>query len=236
MLGSTGQELTLFDGFTTSEVGNYAYFYEPASAHTYTVSEGFVTLEGTGGIGYLVRNADGEIMAFANKKKMQISDEVALMLMKGEANVEVINGDNTTVIATGDQVAAQRVLLQGLLEEATEMLKYFDDTNKKVGYYREVYKGNLPELTEIAQAVFDGNKEEEYATVYENLFAAVDAIKSNPDAVVGIIEGSEYQLTTYKKKTTAMEATTGTKVLKSANINATKAVQRWYFEPAGEQS
>lgn len=233
MLGSTGQELSLFDGFTTSEVGNYAYFYEPASAHTYTVSEGFVTMEGTGGIGYLVRNADGEILAFANKKKMQISDEVALMLMKGEANVEVINGDNTTVIATGDQVAAQRVLLEGLLAEATEMLKYFDGTNKKVGYYREEYKGKLPELTEIAQAVYDGNKEEEYATAYENLFAAVDAIKSNPNAVVGIIDGSEYQLTTYKKKTTAMEATSGTKVVKGVNISATKNAQRWIFEAAG---
>lgn len=233
MLGSTGQELSLFDGFTTSEVGNYAYFYEPASAHTYTVSEGFVTMEGTGGIGYLVRNADGEILAFANKKKMQISDEVALMLMKGEANVEVINGDNTTVIATGDQVAAQRVLLEGLLAEATEMLKYFDGTNKKVGYYREEYKGKLPELTEIAQAVYDSNKEEEYATAYENLFAAVDAIKSNPKSVVGIIDGSEYQLTTYKKKTTAMEATTGTKVVKGVNINATKNAQRWIFEAAG---
>lgn len=233
MLGSTGQELSLFDGFTTSEVGNYAYFYEPASAHSYTVSEGFVTMEGTGGIGYLVRNADGEILAFANKKKMQISDEVALMLMKGEANVEVINGDNTTVIATGDQVAAQRVLLEGLLAEATEMLKYFDDTNKKVGYYREEYKGKLPELTEIAQAVYDGNKEEEYATAYENLFAAVDAIKSNPQSVVGIIDGSEYQLTTYKKKTTAMEATTGTKVVKGVNISATKNAQRWIFEAAG---
>ncbi len=233
IIGSTGKELDLYDGFTTSEVGSYAYFYEPAGAHTYTVSEGFITLEGTGGIGYLVRNADGEIMAFANKKRMQISDDVALMLMKGEANVEVINGDNTTVIATGDQVAAQRVLLEGLLAEATEMLKYFDGTNKKVGYYSEAYKGNLPELTEIAQAVFDGNKEEEYASAYENLFVVVDAIKNNPDAVVGIINGSEYQLTTYKKKTTAMEATTGTKVLKSANISATKDAQRWYFEPAG---
>ena len=233
MLGSTGQELSLFDGFTTSEVGNYAYFYEPASAHTYTVSEGFVTLEGTGGIGYLVRNADGEIMAFANKMKMQISDEVALMLMKGEANVEVMNGDNTTVFATGDQVATQRVLLQGLLAEATEMLKYFDDTNKKVGYYREEYKGKLPELTEIAQAVYDESKEEEYATVYENLFAVVDAIKSNPNAVVGIINGSEYQLTTYKKKTTAMEGTTGTKVIKGVNVSASKNAQRWIFEEAG---
>ena len=233
MLGSTGQELSLFDGFTTSEVGNYAYFYEPASAHTYTVSEGFVTLNGTGGIGYLVRNDKGEIMAFANKKKMQISDEVALMLMKGEANVEVMNGDNTTVIATGDQVAAQRVLLKGLLDEATEMLKYFDDTNKKVGYYREEFKGKLPELTEFAQEVYNGKKEAEYATAYENLFAVVDAIKNNPNAVVGIINGSEYQLTTYKKKTTAMEATSGTKVIKGVNISATKAAQRWIFEPAG---
>jgi hypothetical protein len=116
------------------------------------------------------------------------------------------------------------------------MLKYFDGTNKKVGYYREVYKGNLPELTEIAQAVFDGNKEEEYASAYENLFAVVDAIKTNPDAVVGIINGSEYQLTTYKKKTTAIEATTGTKVLKGVNISASKAAQRWYFEPAGGEN
>ncbi len=233
MLGSTGQELSLFDGFTTSEVGNYAYFYEPAGAHTYTVSEGFVTLEGTGGIGYLVRNADGEIMAFANKKKMQISDEVALMLMKGEAKVEVINGDNTFVEAAGNKIAAQRVLLESLLEEATTMLKYFDDTNKKVGYYREAYKGNLPELTEIAQAVFDESKEEEYASAYENLFAVVDAIKTNPAAMVGIINGSEYQLTTYKKKTTAMVATTGTKVVKAENISSTKTAQRWIFEEAG---
>ena len=233
MLGSTGQELSLFDGFTTSEVGNYAYFYEPASAHTYTVSEGFVTLEGTGGIGYLVRNADGEIMAFSNKMKMQISDEVSLMLMKGEAKVEVINGDNTTVEATGNMIASQRVLLESLLAEATEMLKYFDGTNKKVGYYREEYKGKLPELTEIAQAVFDESKEEEYATAYENLFAVVDAIKTNPDAVVGIINGSEYQLTTYKKKTTAMEGTTGTKVIKGVNVSASKNAQRWIFEEAG---
>ena len=233
IIGSTGKVLDLYEGYTTSDIGSYAYFYEPAGAYTYTVSDGYVAMEGTGGIGFLVRNADGEIMAFSNKMKMQISDEVSLMLMKGEAKVEVMNGDNTTVEATGNMIASQRVLLGSLLEEATTMLKYFDDTNKKVGYYQEAYKGNLPELTEIAQAVYDESKEEEYATAYENLFAVVDAIKSNPNAVVGIINGSEYQLTTYKSKTTAMEATTGTKVVKGVNISATKNAQRWIFEAAG---
>ena len=233
VIGSTGKELKLFEGYATSDIGNYAYFYEPAGAYTYTVSDGFVAMEGTGGIGFLVRNDKGEIMAFSNKMKMQISDEVSLMLMKGEAKVEVINGDNTTVEATGNMIASQRVLLESLLAEATEMLNFFDATNKKVGYYREEYKGKLPELTEIAQAVYDESKEEEYATVYENLFAVVDAIKSNPNAVVGIINGSEYQLTTYKKKTTAMEGTTGTKVIKGVNVSASKNAQRWIFEEAG---
>ena len=233
IIGSTGKKLDLYEGFTTADVGSYAYFNEPAGEYTYTVSEGNVTMKGEGGVGYLVRNADGKILAFSNKKKMLISDEVSLMLMKGEANVEVMNSDNTTVIATGDMVAAQRVLLESLLAEATEMLDFFDATNKKVGYYREEYKGKLPELTAIAQAVYDESKEEEYTTVYENLFAVVDAIKSNPNAVVGIINGSEYQLTTYKKKTTAMEGTTGTKVIKGVNVSASKNAQRWIFEEAG---
>ncbi|MBQ5880947.1 MAG: M60 family metallopeptidase, partial [Bacteroidaceae bacterium] len=134
--GCTGQELSLFDGATTANVGSYAYFYTPAADYTYTISNGKITMKGTGGVGYLVLNEAGEIVAFSNKKTFTITDDVAYLLMTGKAAVQAINGDNTTVPATTDMTTLQRNLLNTLLTKAKAMAKLSDDTGMKVGYYK----------------------------------------------------------------------------------------------------
>ena len=233
--GCTGQELSLFDGATTANVGSYAYFYTPAADYTYTISNGKITMKGTGGVGYLVLNEAGEIVAFSNKKTFTITDDVAYLLMTGKAAVQAINGDNTTVPATTDMTTLQRNLLNTLLTKAKAMAKLSDDTGMKVGYYKSNTLAPINEAVTVAQQVYNNKTVEQYVAAYEDLYKAVKTVENNPDAMNVIIPGSTYVLKNGKTTSSSMSINRTSKAVSCSSTNTNSQLQRWVFERAGAE-
>ena len=210
-IGTTGNVLEHFDWsggkkLITAHVGHYAYFDVPATEYTFEVgSGGVLNFTGEGGVGFLIRNEAGEILAFSNKKTMYITDEVSLKLINGELKVEVINGDNTFIEATGDVVSGMRTLLKDALDRAKDMVASVENKYNKVGFYRAAYVTELQAVVEAIQAVYDNEQVEEYASSYAALHAALQDVESNPDAVVQIVDGEYYQLTAYTDTKSAIQ-------------------------------
>ncbi len=231
--GCTGQVLDLFDGATTANVGSYAYFYTPAADYTYTISNGKITMKGSGGVGYLVLNEAGEIVAFSNKKTFTITDDVAYLLMTGKAAVQAINGDNTIVPATTDMTTLQRNLLNTLLTKAKAMAKLSDDTGMKVGYYKSSTLTSINEAVTVAQQVYNNKTVEEYVAAYEDLYKAVKAVEDNPGAMNVIIPGSTYVLKNGKTTSSSMSINRTSKAVSCSSTNSSSKLQQWVFERAG---
>lgn len=233
IIGSTGGKLSLYDGFTTADVGSYAYFDKAAGSYTYSLGSGSITLKGTGGIGYLVRDAEGKVLAFSNKKSMIISEDVVSLLVKEEASVEVMNADGTSVIATCNLSTALRTLIQGLLKEANTITKLIDDTNMKVGYYRSNSVETLKEVATEAQRVYNKREKDSYATAYFSLQKVLDEVNNNTKARVGIIKGSTYMVECYKAAGTVLSLNASKKLI-GEKKNTSNEAQQWIFETATE--
>lgn len=235
IIGCTGAKLSLFDGATTSNVGNYAHFYTEPSDYKFTVSNGKITMNGTGGVGYLIRNEAGEIVAFSNNKSFTITDDVAALLMAGKATVEVMKGDNTTIDATTDVTTLQRNLLNTLINKAKSMAKLSDDTGKKVGYYQSSTLTKIEETLVGAQEAYNDKNVEKYVETYEALYKAVSEVENNPTAMNSIIPGSTYVLRNAKETGKSMSINLSTKAVSCATSSSTNKLQQWVFERATEE-
>ena len=237
--GPTGRVLEHFDTdrgqkLITAHVGHYAYFDVPATDYTYELGiGGVINLTGEGGVGFLIRNDKGEILAFSNKKQMYVTDEVAMKLVTGEVKVEAINGDNTFVEVTGDAVAGMRTLLKDIIDRANEIRKTQDTKYTQVGFYRKAYLDELDALCDAAEEVYNNEKVEDYASVYTSLYAALESVMNNADAVVKFLDGVYYQLGGYSKNK-AIQVNTSNKGLTGEAKNSNKQNQQWIFESAGE--
>ena len=68
------------------------------------------------------------------------------------------------------------------------------------------------------------------------VFLAVTAVEKNPDAVVKILEGEYYNISTYNNHKKSIEVTTTSdRLLNAVKTSATAKGQRWYFEKAEEE-
>ena len=241
MIGTKGQVLEHFDWgggqkLITAHVGNYAYFDAPATGYTFEVgSGGVLNFTGEGGIGFLIRNDEGEILAFSNKKTMYLSEEVSMKLINGEVKVEAINGDNTFVEVTGDVVSGIRTLLKDALDRASAIAEKTEKNYNKVGYYRTSYMDDLETLLPTIQAIYDGEVVAEYASAYAALLAQLDALDANKNAIVNILDGEYYQLTAYNDNKKAVNvASDGTGLITAAKSSSTSKAQHWIFEETSD--
>ena len=240
-IGSTGKVLEHYDllngqNWITAHVGHYAYFDVPATDYTFEVgSGGVLNFTGEGGIGFLIRNDEGEILAFSNKKTMYLSEEVSMKLINGEVKVEAINGDNTFVEVTGDVVSGIRTLLKDALDRASAIAEKTEKNYNKVGYYRTSYMDDLETLLPTIQAIYDGEVVAEYASAYAALLAQLDALDANKNAIVNILDGEYYQLTAYNDNKKAVNvASDGTGLITAAKSSSTSKAQHWIFEETSD--
>ncbi len=237
MIGTKGQVLDHFDWgggqkLITAHVGNYAYFDVPATDYTFEVgSGGVLNFTGEGGIGFLIRNEAGELLAFSNKKQMYITDEVSLRLLNGELQVEVLNGDGTTVIATGDVVTGMRTLLKDAIDRASLMTTSPETKYNKVGFYRAAYVAELSDVLTVAKNAYENEQVEDYAASYAALYAALEDVDNNPDAIVNIVDGEYYQITAFRDPKKAIQISEYEDATLSLQKTATTGkLQHFYFE------
>lgn len=248
-LNHEGEPRKLWDGRTYSDMGSYTVLDGTDQApitgdYSLSVSNGQVTLGGaTGGMGFLIYDEDGKLLAFSSDKNFPLSDEAEMAIAKGTATVKTMpagNGEPVEVAYDGSSAAVS--LLQGLLETVkAELQKPAESTNTHVGYYksdRATYVA-LQEKYDAAKTVFDGGNVSAYTGAYTALRQAYEALLADEFVKVPLVCGNKYYIKNVGKAGNYMymstaEATQDT--LFTSNTLPTEAsdlaAYMWTFEPS----
>lgn len=233
-----GDNLDLYGETTVcAEVGGYASFNANTTPnYTYTVSGTTVTMEGEGGTGFAIFNEKGELVAFSDKKTFTISDECAVDLASGKAEVKSVQADNTIVETTDvmdtGNTDAKYAALGELLTAAADLLTYSDADNSKPGFYKASVMQTLQQLYTEAQSVYDNKVVASYATAYAALVQEYTRIATLETDKIPILPGSTYVLTNKRYPTVAM--TLSANGMKGV-YNTQSSTQQWTFEATDEK-
>lgn len=236
-----------WDGSNTTsgnnaEVGSYIDFIDSeaiGTAPTLTIEGTTVTIDGLDGVGIAIFNEEGEIVGFSTKSTFELSEECAALLASGEATVQAVNADNSTVpIEVTDQTQIKYDLLGSLLDEANGMLALSDDTNTKLGWYRPSALKALNTAYTKAKEVYDAQDANSYTAAYDMLKIAYDEVRNNADAVISLKTGSGYAYRlvnkAYPERSMVVDASDRDSDGNSDEMFALATedtdVQKWYFE------
>ena len=234
-----GDNLTIYGETTVcSEMGSYATFKEEAAnAENYecTMSGNNVTMSGNGGVGLAIFNEKGEIIAFGDNTTFTVSAQCASAIAQGEAEVKVLNADNTVAeVEISDESAVKYSLLGILLDEAEEWLALTDDTGTKVGYYRDGAFTALQEAYNTASGVYSNEKSDAYSTAYVVLLQALEEVKNNTYDRIDIVPGYTYRLENEKSSGQYMYVKDDNSVWCQA-LDESDTKQQWVFEATDEE-
>ena len=238
IMSHKGDNLELYgETRVCAELGGYASFNaNTAPNYTYTVSGNTVTMTGEGGTGFAIFNEKGELIAFSDKKTFTISDECAVALASGKAEVKAVQADNTIVEATDvmdtDNTEAKYAALGELLTAAADLLAFSDADNSKPGFYKASVMQTLQQLYTEAQSVYNNKEVSSYATAYAALYQEYIHIATLETDKTPFLPGSTYVLTNKKYPTTAMTLSDNGMM---CVYNNSSSAQQWTFEATDEK-
>lgn len=141
------------------DVGQYTNFdvngSPEATGYSYIKTGKTIIIEkGSGAVGFKVYDSKGELRAISNKFKFTIPEKLA-----AEPNIKI-----TAAEGDGDEVTLQPYAEDKQLEALKKAIditdyyvKYSDNYNTKVGFYREKKLIRLKELRDSAQTAIDNN-------------------------------------------------------------------------------
>lgn len=228
--------LTFYSGSTVcAEVGNYATFGNTAAAdYTYSVVGNTVTMQGSGGVGFVIYDTDDMLVGFSDKKTFAMPDDIATSIALGELQVAVVNADNTVTevvnVMDTDDDAAKRALLGEQLALVEAILAMADTTGCKVGYYDAWSLAGLQAIYDVAKNFYDNENATYYADGYNALYQAYVEVKNDDSIRIGIVEGTAYRLVNKAYPNLSMSIN-GSNIIIGATTVESDA-QLWYFEPA----
>ena len=237
-----GQTKRVIYGETTpnSDFGSVSDFIagnEATKPYTATLnSDGTITMSGgEGGVGFLILNEKGEIVAFSNKSTFALGKEAELALISGNATVVSISSDNNVapVEAVADYVVMKKEVLGYLIADVEAVIAEVDDTYKTVGCYKPAAVVDLQTLLDKAQEVYDNSETTAYEGIYEMLYTEYQNVVNNPNSLIGIISGKKYAIKNrggndYMTVSGTNVVTTNNSTLPSTDTNL------WIIETSGE--
>ena len=166
--------------------------------YSYTVSGNTITMQGaTGGVGFLIYDADGNLVSFSNTYSFPLGEEAQAALASGTARVVVTTADiNAQPIEIHDanSTQTQAELLAGLLLDVEELLRYKDDSGTKVGYYKSSALAALENAYTAASEVYNNKDLASYGGVYSVLYEEYNAVTTSPAAKIEFVDGRTYYL------------------------------------------
>lgn len=224
----------LYDNTPTADTGCYLDYTEGSenlSTYTATADEdGTITMSGgTGATGYLILDENGEIIAFSNKNKFKLSDEVMQSFMQGAVTIAQVGKDSEVTVAEADMTAIHKALLETIMNEANDIIALSDDTYTRVGFYMySAVKGIETALATAQTAIANGTG---YGAAYEILKSEIEKFEAldKEDITIPFSAASTYVLKAYGKKT-AMTLNASQKVIVNGSADETAAVTRWQFK------
>lgn len=224
----------LWDGAPTADFGSVTDFIkgDVSVSTNYTASvdaNGNVTMSGgSGGIGFVILNTDGEIVSFSNKSEFVLSEEAIYLVATGGATISSIDDASSTTSAEIDLSALQQRLLNELIAEVKPIVDLADNTNTKVSFYK---------ATSIADLVAAYNAAKEQLSIgvalgaaYEKLYTEYKNVQNDEYAVIKIMPGSTYAIYNKTGKDYMSVNIADNKIITNSTAPANEAKNRWVFE------
>ena len=251
-VGSTRQSYE-FDKNKCGSMGGLKDFIEgtPVTGDYYfTISGTTVQVTGgSGGVGFLIHDAAGELIGFANDPVFEVSAEAAEKIRAGEFTFDVVNNDNsvvTVVDAVHAGSLAQRLeAMDILLEKSLEVLNRSDKKGFNPGFLRPEYVADLQAIYDDVKAkrkegtITTENNVSLYDALYEKYMEVKDIVVSEEN-IIPITPGGIYVFTSNLqypgKGIKANEQGTHLANVAADEVNLDDESQQWVFEPTDEDN
>ena len=238
-------ERLLWDGNTYSDLGSFQAYESGSTAngtYTMTAANGQVTMSGaTGGVGFVIRDAEGNLLAFSSDYTFPVNDATMIAIGTGTAVLQSVAADGTVTEITYDGSSTTISLLSGLLNEVKTVVDAVDDGGTsgtdytKVGFYKQPEVATLLSLYDGAKALYNEGAQSGYLSAYNALKTEFDAVKANEFARVALVAGSTCVLvnknvpTRYISETTSNTVTT-TNVTGGVVVTDVPTTGQWILE------
>lgn len=155
---------------------------KPAS-YEFSCSGTTITCKGQGGVGFLVYNDKGEIIAHSNKLTFNIPASVGLQ----NYTIKAINADGTLVdvadVTPGGKESQLTAIFQEAVNTVSAIETLVDETGTKVGYYLPSTVAHLEELIKAAKEAIAAKNTAEYSKIYDQMNAEYENVKANGQKV-----------------------------------------------------
>ncbi|MDE5976613.1 MAG: M60 family metallopeptidase, partial [Muribaculaceae bacterium] len=217
--------------------------------YSFTISGTTVQVTGgSGGVGFLIHDADGHLIGFANDPVFEVSAEAADKIRAGEFTFEVMSDNNQpvkVVDAVHEGSLDQRLeAIDVLLEKSREVLSRSDKAGLNPGLLRPEFVVSLQEVYDDVKAKRDageitaGNNVAIFDTLYEKYMEVKD-VNVTEDKIIPIVPGGIYVFTSNVqypgKGMKANDKGTQLATVGAGDVNLDDEAQQWVFEPAGEE-
>lgn len=185
------------------DVGQFTQFVnggadDAAASYVYSVVGNTVTMQGAGGVGFKVYDADGNLVAVSNNYVFDIPVEVAAAGGFTVVALEADEGEGTVqTLAEGGTEAQKQEALEQALALADAYLNLADNTDTRVGYYKASKLLNLDELAERGRQALADGATDDYVRLAEELSAELLVLKQSDNLRVPIVAGNRYVLKNY---------------------------------------
>lgn len=229
-----------WDGTTFSDLGGYTSYQDETSSpvsgtYDLTVTNGTAQLSGaTGGVGFFIYDADGNLLAFSSDYSFPVSEAAAAAIAKGTAVVSVLTADGQKTEVAYESSTAAESLIKGALDKAAQVLAVVDegtgiddtgsDDYTKVGFYKNSAVEKLKTLYNQALSIYNNAETGSYVSAYQALNEEYQSVMANEYARVAFVPGSTCVLVNKNVKTLYLSETVTTTEAEDGSSTTTKKV------------
>ena len=200
-------ERLLWDGNTYSDLGSFQAYESGSTAngtYTMTAANGQVTMSGaTGGVGFVIRDAEGNLLAFSSDYTFPVNDATMAAIGTGTAVLQSVAANGSITEITYDGSSAAISLLSGLLTTVKNILDGDTDNGGDDGksYTKPgLYKANNAHYTALAskyteaEEIYVNGNVAQYMAAYSALKDCYDALLADEYATVALQPGNKYTI------------------------------------------
>ena len=240
-----------FDKTKCGTMGGLKDFREGAPVrgeYSFTISGTTIQVTGgTGGVGFIIHDEDGELIGFANEPVFEVSEEAAEKIRAGKFTFDVVDHENKTVTvvdAVHNGSLEQRLeAIDVLLEKSLEVLNRSDKAGYNPGFLRPEFVADLQAIYEDVKAkretggITAQNNVNIYDALYEKYMEVKDIVVTE-DNIIPITPGGIYVFTSNLqypgKGIKANDAGTHLATVSAVEVDINDESQQWVFEATGE--
>ena len=218
------------------DVGNYTDYMEGAIVpgnYTYSLTGTTITLSGEGGVGFVIKDKDGNTVTYSNKLSFDLPSELAA----AGFIIEVVNGDGTKsevedVALVGDD--SQRLAaLRDALTSAAVFTSLSDETGKRVGYYPAEKLEKLVEIVGRANSAIENADADNYSALTKELSAEMLNL-INSGAMIMVRPGAVYSIQNCQPDMSLYISSNSQGVISTAR-NSVLSTSQWAFVPGSQE-